>query len=181
LIKAIGENEDFDKFTYKYDPRIEFFQKNNYELRIHFYTEPGIYHHKYSLSTKIQSGSRPVPGLYWEFYSNYSHDQLRILAYKDRNSDERYKAPFLNTSNNVCLGSSEFDTDLYRTKDVTFIADDIIKSFFDSAFTHAGGSRQVKGNIITLSNKLLNLKVFPEDQLVSTTELTQNDEYEDDE
>lgn len=156
-----------DRTVYNYDPRILHFSKDNQEINLKFKTEPGLFHHKYIPKLKVTSGLRPVPGLIWNFNTDYKNETLSIRAFKEFNHDNTvlYRAPFLNTSSNVCLGSSEFDVETFYKGDATEITDSIIKAFFDSAFTHASSQKQVIGNIMTLSHELLHMKEFPLDKL----------------
>lgn len=156
-----------DNCSYKYDQRIISFEKNINGLKLKFKTEPGLFHHKYIPKLRIKSGLRPLPGLIWNFKTDYRNEELSIRAFKDFKFDdtELFKAPFLNTSSNVCLGSSEFNIDTFYRGDATEIANSVIEAFFNSAFTHTGDAKAIKGNILSLSRELINMKEFPLDLL----------------
>ena len=160
-------SKSIDNCTYEYDPRILFFEKNNNGIHLRFKTEPGLFHHKYIPKLRIKSGLRPLPGLIWDFETDYKSEDLSIHAFKEFKFDdtELFKAPFLNTNTSVCLGSSEFDVDIFYKGNASQIADSVIKSFFDSAFTHTGDKDAIKGNLLSLSKELIDMKEFPIDLL----------------
>lgn len=165
LQKIVSKN--IDNCTYRYDNRILRFEKNTTEIKLVFKTEPGLFHHKYIPKLRIKSGLRPLPGLIWTFETDYRRESLSIRAFKEFKFDdtELFKAPFLNAHANVCLGSSEFNVDTFYKGDATEIADSVIKSFFNSAFTHTGDNKAIKGNILSLSRELIDMKEFPLDLL----------------
>lgn len=172
------ESKSIDNTIYQYDPRILYFEKNRNNIRLTFITEPGIYHHKYIPKLRIDSGMRPVPGLLWNFETDYKNESLNLKAFiKYEGPDTQYyRAPFLNTSSSVCLGSSEFDENTFYKGNATDITNSVIKAFFNSAFTHASTVKQVNGNIISLSKNLLGMTEFPQDVLIPIPKKEKNED-----
>lgn len=180
MLQSIQAKE-LDNAVYNYDPRIIMFEKNADQIDLVFKTEPGFYHHKYATSLKIESGIRPTPALLWKFHTDYRNESLKLHAFKEfkLKDTKLFKAPFLNTSGNVCLGSSEFDVETFYRGNASEITDSVIKSFFNSAFTHTGDKDAIHGNILTLSRELLTMTEFPLDVLKPIKSLEDESDDED--
>jgi hypothetical protein len=158
------------KFTYTFDPDILKFEKNDYKVSLIFKTDPQEQVHIYTPGLKLTSGKRPVPGLIWKYTGS-----LNIWAYKEFKGEETelFKAPFMNTSLEVCIGSSKIHTDSNGHFNVNQAKEKVVKGFFESAFSHVSGE-PIKGNLHTLSEELLTMKSFPLSVLLPVNNTTTN-------
>ena len=156
------------KYIYKHDPDILKYTHDGVSTELVFITHPQSFHHKYALNTGMDSGFRPAPTLLWDYTLYQENESLNVYACAEYKGKDTVwcEAPFFNTSTgSVCLGTTKIDPQDFGL-DVNKLKTDIVKGFFDSAFTHAGTSRCTKTNFITLQQKLLNEEEFPKEELV---------------
>lgn len=111
---------------------------------------------------EIPSGQMMVPGLVYKV----SQGHLSIYAFKGKKpKGVLYRAPFMNTVENVCLGNAKVEKPKDRTYEA-FIAY-WEKMFWMSEFSHLSGNNPIKGNLATLTKQLIATgEPFPEEVLI---------------
>lgn len=112
-------------------------------------------------SLNIPNGRMKVPGLLYKVEDG----TLSIYAFKGKKpKGELYRAPFMNTTENVCLGSAKVAKPAERT-----FANVIAyweKMFWQSEFSHLSGQNPIKGNLALLTKRLIETgEPFPTDVL----------------
>lgn len=116
----------------------------------------------FSKGLNIPDGRMKVPGLIYVVQNN----TLSMYAFKGKKPTEKlYRAPFMNTTEGVCLGSAKVKKPEERT--FTNVIAYWEKMFWQSEFSHISGSNPIKGNLATLTKQLIKTgEPFPTDVLV---------------
>jgi PRTRC genetic system protein B len=113
----------------------------------------------------IKSGLYPIPRLIFKVKDS----QMSIYALKDDLSLNAtlYMAPYGNIYENggVCTGNVKIKK---NETDISKIIKNWEDTFFNSYFTHMIDSHVIKGNIVSLYNKIIDTALFPYDVLVPT-------------
>lgn len=110
----------------------------------------------------IPNGKMKVPGLLYIVHNG----SLSIYAFKGKKpKGTLYRAPFMNTTDNVCLGSAKVQKPTERT--FVNVMDWWEKMFWLSEFSHLSGGNPIKGNLALLTKRLIETgEPFPTDVLI---------------
>lgn len=116
----------------------------------------------FSKGLNIPNGKMKVPGLLYVVHGN----TLSMYAFKGKKpTGTLYRAPFMNTTTNVCLGNAKVKKPDERT-----FANVIAyweKMFWLSEFSHLSGDNPIKGNLAVLTKQLIKTgEEFPVDVLI---------------
>lgn len=109
----------------------------------------------------IPNGRMKVPGILYVV----DKGSLSIYAFKGKKpKNELYRAPFMNTTENVCLGSAKVTKPTERT--FANVMAYWEKMFWLSEFSHLSGQNPIKGNLALLTKRLIETgEPFPTDVL----------------
>lgn len=112
-------------------------------------------------SLNIPNGKMKVPGLLYVVQDN----SLSLYAFKGKKPKEvLYRAPFMNTTEHVCLGSAKVQKPTERTFSNVIAYWE--KMFWQSEFSHLSGQNPINGNLALLTKRLIETgEPFPEDVL----------------
>ena len=130
--------------------------------RLVWYHGPEERHVFFSEHLDIPNGAMRVPGLIYVVRNN----SLSLFAFKGKRPTEKlYRAPFMNTTESVCLGNAKVKKPEERT-----FANVIAyweKMFWQSEFSHLSGNNPIKGNLAVLTKQLIKTgEPFPTDVLI---------------
>ena len=109
----------------------------------------------------IPNGQMMVPGLVYKV----NNGNLSIWAFKgEKPEGELFRAPFMNTTQEVCLGNAKVEKPKERTYEQVIKYWE--KMFWMSEFSHLSGANPIEGNLSTLTKQLIATgEPFPEDVL----------------
>jgi PRTRC genetic system protein B len=116
----------------------------------------------FSEGLNIPSGKMMVPGLIYVVHDK----RLSLYAFKGKKpTGKLYRAPFMNTVEDVCLGSAK----VKYPEEKTFV--NVIayweKMFWQSEFSHLSGNNPINGNLAVLTKHLISTgEPFPTDVLI---------------
>lgn len=133
---------------------------------LYFYTPPRGFKLFFS-DKKLKNTLYPMPAFVWKAGKH----TLDVFAVKDSfenlNKDtEVFHAPLMNMHNGrVCLGSTDWPKSFHE--DILSLCSQVVNNFFESKFTHFGGTSNVTNtNYYTLFNELTQKEEYPEEELI---------------
>lgn len=120
----------------------------------------------FAKSLNIPDGKMKVPGLIYVV----SNNALSMYAFKGKKpTDKLYRAPFMNTTESVCLGSAKVKKPEERTYENIIAYWE--KMFWQSEFSHISGINPINGNLAVLTKELIKTGApFPTDVLLEIKE-----------
>lgn len=163
LMKNVSaSNPQLDKSMYGAVPGNVLYCDTRMEKdKLVWYHEPEERNVYFIKSLNIPCGRMKVPGLLYVVQDN----SLSLYAFKGTKPEgELYRAPFMNTTEHVCLGSAKVKKPRERT-----FANVIAyweKMFWQSEFSHLSGQNPINGNLALLTKRLIETgEPFPEEVL----------------
>lgn len=125
-----------------------------------WFTAPSKQRLLFKKDTRIPTGEYIVPGVVWSFGNT-----LELYAYKEWKgiNTELYWPPFYNCSGcSVCLGTAK---DYLRAQGAHYsfleLMESVENTFWNSTFTHAGSTDNIKGNFSAMYEKCIKVSEFP--------------------
>ncbi len=137
--------------------------------RLVWYRKPEKRMFYFSDSLGIPNGEVVVPGLVYVT----DGQSLQVFAFKGAKPKVLYRAPFMNTSDRVCLGNGK----LPKPKKQTYANWMAYweELFWKTEFSHIMGSNPVKGNLaLIMKDCIKHHKPFPQEVLIRTKQKIQS-------